>query len=74
MVGMVSVVSLARWIDSHRPATDPGAEAEQLYLAGNTVRRLSLGFNGLVADWYWMRSLQYLGRKVLNRQGRRSDR
>ena len=62
---MAGVVSLARWIDSHRPATDPDAEAEQLYLAGNTVRRLSLGFNGLVADWYWLRSLQYLGRKVI---------
>lgn len=37
-----------------------------MYLTGRTVRRLSLGFNGLVADWYWMRSLQYLGRKVLS--------
>jgi tetratricopeptide (TPR) repeat protein len=30
------------------------------------VRRISLGFNGLVADWYWMRALQYVGSKVLN--------
>jgi len=37
-----------------------------LYLSGNTVRRLSLGFNGLVADWYWMRSLQYVGRKIID--------
>jgi tetratricopeptide (TPR) repeat protein len=41
-------------------------EEEKLYLAGQTVRRLSLGFNGLVADWYWMRTLQYVGKKVLN--------
>ncbi len=27
---------------------------------------MSLGFNGLVADWYWMRSLQYVGRKIIN--------
>ena len=65
MAGMAGAVSLARWIDSSRPSLDPRTEAEQLYLAGKTVRRLSLGFNGLVADWYWMRSLQYLGRKVL---------
>ena len=65
IAGMAGVVSLARWSDSVRPVIDPDAEAEQLYLAGKTVRRLSLGFNGLVADWYWMRSLQYLGRKVL---------
>ena len=31
---------------------------------------MSLGFNGLIADWYWMRSLQYVGRKVLSRPGR----
>ena len=64
--GIVGVVFIARWIDSHRPSTDAVAEAEELYLNGNTVRRMSLGFNGLVADWYWMRSLQYLGRKVLS--------
>jgi tetratricopeptide (TPR) repeat protein len=28
---------------------------------------MSLGFYGLVADWYWMRSLQYVGRKIINR-------
>jgi hypothetical protein len=27
---------------------------------------MSLGFNGLAADWYWMRSLQYVGRKIMN--------
>jgi tetratricopeptide (TPR) repeat protein len=31
---------------------------------------MSLGFNGLVADWYWMRSLQYVGNKSLKHEGR----
>ena len=57
---------MARWLDSHRPTPDPRLEEEKLYVAGQTVRRLSLGFNGLVADWYWMRALQYVGSKVLN--------
>jgi tetratricopeptide (TPR) repeat protein len=26
---------------------------------------MSLAFNGLAADWYWMRSLQYVGREVV---------
>jgi tetratricopeptide (TPR) repeat protein len=30
---------------------------------------MSLGFNGLVADWYWMRSLQYVGKKFLQFEG-----
>jgi tetratricopeptide (TPR) repeat protein len=39
------------------------------------VKRLSLAFNGLAADWYWMRSLQYVGRKIVkyedSQQGQR---
>ncbi len=64
--GIGGVVLLARWLDSNRPKPDSQFEEERLYLAGQTVQRLSLGFNGLVADWYWMRSLQYVGSKVLN--------
>jgi tetratricopeptide (TPR) repeat protein len=34
---------------------------------------MSLGFNGLAADWYWMRSLQYVGRKILNHNDAQID-
>ncbi len=67
-IGLAAVVGLSRWIDSHKPPIDVAVEEEQLYLNGTTVRRLSLGFNGLAADWYWMRSLQYVGGKFLNAQ------
>jgi len=63
---MAVTVLLARSIDARRPPPDPNAIDESLYLNPNTTRRVSLGFNGLVADWYWMRSLQYVGRKILN--------
>lgn len=66
IVGMLSIVLLAHWIDSRRPPPDPDLQEEQLYLTSNAARRMSLGFNGLVADWYWMRSIQYVGRKILN--------
>src|SRR6266404_4589883 len=66
LIGLASVVGLSQWIDSHRPPTDAAVEEEQLYLQGTTVRRMSLGFNGLAADWYWLRSLQYVGGKLLN--------
>ena len=65
LIGLASIVGLSRWLDSHRPPTDSRIEEEQLYLNGTTAKRISLGFNGLAADWYWMRSLQYVGRKVL---------
>jgi hypothetical protein len=66
LLGMVSIFILSRRIDARRPPPDPDVEEEKLYLTGNTAKRMSLGFNGLVADWYWMRSLQYVGRKVLS--------
>jgi tetratricopeptide (TPR) repeat protein len=65
VVGLGLSVLLARQIDAHRPPPDPAAIDESLYLNPNTARRMSLGFNGLVADWYWMRSLQYVGRKII---------
>jgi len=66
VLGIVATVMLARWIDARRPPVNPNAVDESLYLSGKTARRLSLGFNGLAADWYWMRSLQYVGGKVIN--------
>ena len=65
-VGLASIVTISRLIDSRRPSMDEKIEEEQLYINGKTVKKISLGFNGLAADWYWMRSLQYVGRKVLN--------
>lgn len=66
VVGMACAVLLLRWTDMLRPPADPNAIDESLYLNDKTARRMSLGFNGLVADWYWMRSLQYVGKKIIN--------
>ena len=66
LLGITGMIGLSRSIDSRRPPADPALEEERLYVTGNAARRLSLGFNGLMADWYWMRSLQYVGRKIMN--------
>ena len=73
LLGLGVVVGLARRIDHSRPPIDPTLEEEQLYLTGTTVRRVSLGFNGLAADWYWMRALQYVGGKALSTPGTQLD-
>jgi hypothetical protein len=66
VLSLSAMVWLAHRMDQHR--RDPAAAfaEEQLYLQAPTARRVSLAFNGLAADWYWMRSLQYLGRKSIN--------
>jgi len=69
VVGLAVAVLLIRWTDRLRPPVDPNAVDDRLYLNDKTARRMSLGFNGLAADWYWMRSLQYVGKKIINYQG-----
>jgi tetratricopeptide (TPR) repeat protein len=66
VIGMTCAALLVRRLDTLRPADDPNAIDEGLYVNGKTARRISLAFNGLAADWYWMRSLQYVGRKIIN--------
>ena len=66
VIGMIATVALSRFVDARGRAVDVAAGTdESLYLNAKTARRLSLGFNGLAADWYWMRSLQYVGRKMI---------
>lgn len=69
VLGLGSVVAVSRWIERTRPPVDAALEEEKLYVSGAAAKRLSLGFGGLVADWYWMRSLQYVGRKIINTPG-----
>jgi len=69
--GLCVSAGLARWLELRRP---PAAEqlartSDELYLKPEQARRLSLGFNAMAADWYWMRTLQYVGRKVTSHKG-----
>ncbi|MEN3328420.1 MAG: hypothetical protein V7638_3227 [Acidobacteriota bacterium] len=66
VIGIACAALLVHRLDTLRPPEDPNAIDESLYVNGKTARRMSLGFNGLAADWYWMRSLQYVGRKIIN--------
>lgn len=66
VAGVLAAVSLSRWLDGHRAPLNADIPDESLYLNGKTARRMSLAFNGLAADWYWMRSLQYVGKKIIN--------
>jgi tetratricopeptide (TPR) repeat protein len=68
-LSLIATVGLARFVDARRPPVDVSANDESLYLNAKTAKRISLGFNGLAADWYWMRSLQYVGKKILAQEG-----
>jgi tetratricopeptide (TPR) repeat protein len=65
VVCLSGAVGASRWLDHHDHDSANRFAEEQLYLSGRTARRLTLAFNGVAADWYWMRSLQYVGRKIV---------
>ncbi|MEP6708077.1 MAG: hypothetical protein ABJC05_11185 [Pyrinomonadaceae bacterium] len=68
LLGFLGIVCLSRLMDARHRDDLPASSEEQLFLQGATAKRLSLAFNGLAADWYWMRSLQYVGGKVVKYQ------
>lgn len=41
---------------------------ESLYISSSSLKKLSLGYNELMADIYWMRALQYFGSKKMEEQ------
>lgn len=66
IAGLGASIALTRVMDARRVTDQNQVNDEPLYLSAPTARRLALGFNGLAADWYWMRSLQYVGRKIVH--------
>lgn len=65
VIGLGVVGLLSRALDARRADTQAGFAEEPLYVTPAAAKRLSLAFNGLAADWYWMRSLQYVGGKIV---------
>jgi tetratricopeptide (TPR) repeat protein len=68
IVGLGAGVPLQRWIDVRRGGGT--AVEESLYItSGRTLRRASLGFNGLLADLYWLRAIQHFGERARQVEG-----
>jgi tetratricopeptide (TPR) repeat protein len=64
--GFAGVFALSAHLERQRPSLPEGYEDQDLALQGARLKGYALGFEGLIADWYWMQSLQYIGDKILN--------
>jgi hypothetical protein len=65
ILSLLALVPVQRAID--RELVAQGNTGELLYAPSGTVlRRLSLGYEGLLADIYWTRVVQYFGRRRLS--------
>jgi tetratricopeptide (TPR) repeat protein len=65
LLGFAAIFGLSNFLENSRPPLPEGWEDADLALQGGRLKGFSLGFEGLIADWYWMQSLQYIGNKVL---------
>lgn len=74
VVGLGASVELARVLDAGRPTLRARVQDEVPYVSPDTAKRFSLGFSGLVADWYWLKALQYIGGKLEEQASRARER
>lgn len=68
VAGLAAVFFLSGVMTAEKPPLPYGYEDEDLVIPAEKLRGFTLGMEGLVADWYWMRSLQYLGDKIIEGQ------
>ena len=59
------VVGLSRHIDATKPTLPVAYADSDLVFQGKRLKGYALGAEGLLADWYWILSLQYLGGKLV---------
>ena len=65
-VGYACIYSLSNFVERNRVAIPETYTDEDLVFEGKRIKGFALGAEGLLADWYWIRALQYIGGKVLN--------
>lgn len=64
--GYACIYALSNFVERNRVAIPEAYADEDLAFEGKRIKDFALGAEGLLADWYWMRALQYIGGKVLN--------
>jgi tetratricopeptide (TPR) repeat protein len=59
-----AVYGLTNFIEQNKVTMPEEYNDIDLSLEGKRLKGFALGAEGLLADWYWMRSLQYIGDKL----------
>ncbi len=65
VAGLITAALLSGYIQIVRPQLPENYEDSDLTVNGARLKGFALGFDSLIADWYWMRSLQYIGNKIV---------
>ncbi|MEQ1604642.1 MAG: hypothetical protein ABL999_07210 [Pyrinomonadaceae bacterium] len=73
LAGFGAVVGLSDFVRDRRPSLPETFSDSDLSMNGSRLKGFALGMEGLLADWYWVRSLQYIGDKMLTRNASNFD-
>lgn len=66
ILGFAAIFTLSNFLETNRPELPEGYTDQDLALQGEKIKGFALGAEGLLADWDWVRLLQYLGQKMEN--------
>lgn len=68
IAGYAGIYFLGSSLAKTKPQISENYADEDLYFSSNQLNAIGGDFKGLLADWYWINSLQYMGNKLLNRK------
>ncbi len=64
--GFLAIFGVSNFLENRHSVLRDGHLDEDLSLQGAKLKGFAFGFEGLLADWYWIRALQYIGAKIVN--------
>jgi tetratricopeptide (TPR) repeat protein len=68
--GFPAIFGLSRFLEANKPEIPAEMLEQDLAFNGATLKKVSMGFEGLIADYYWMKALQYVGGKLVESEGK----
>lgn len=71
--GFAAVAGLSAPLERAKPRLPESYTDSDLSMNGSRLKGFALGMDGLLADWYWIKTLQYLGDKLLARKDAKLD-
>ena len=73
LASLSASIGLSGYIERTKPALPESFADSDLSMNGSRLKGFALGMEGLLADWYWFRGLQYIGGKMLANRERGVD-
>ena len=65
VLGFAAIFGLGNFLEKALVPFPEGFDDGDLAINGSRLKGFALGMEGLIADWYWVRSLQYIGDKMI---------